>query len=345
MTPKEGHEAQNDAILNYLIARANDRYTLDAVYPPEVQETLKRETARIRNMLLFTLSVDYLGYPVTSMPAADLKHFLRMDEALRQLRTIGVVQRSGPEVRPTSKERHILAAFFRKYLHEPCKVLATPLDPVYRQISYISRYMDHQGAYKGSVYGLLQQYGLKRLGIKLLIDRDLLIPRVFSDDHATRRQLLSAIERIEKKFFVSLEGVEVAKTNSITSKMSKLLTLKHEPTELGAAYVQARAMAVVDGLRDKCPQHWKRVLGKCIQDITKRCKLSKADKRKGKAAVVHSDASPFPRRTESELNDSDWMQLLLYHVPDYYESPDSATLQAGFVTRWETEEVRQCGSK
>ncbi|SMR46261.1 unnamed protein product [Zymoseptoria tritici ST99CH_1A5] len=175
--------AEADALLNHLAERADEQYMLDEEYLIGAEVLLKRETEPIRNMLEFTLSMDYQCYSAASISTSDREHFIHMAEASRQLRTT-LGQPTGPrtaEVRPTPEERQVLAAYFWKYLHEPCKALSLPLDCVYNDIVHLGRYTHEHGGYKGSVFGILQQYGVMRLASKLYMDREFLIPRVFSD--------------------------------------------------------------------------------------------------------------------------------------------------------------------
>ena len=128
----------------------NQNYVLDEDYPPGIQAILNRETERIRNMLEFTLAVDYQGYSAPSISATDRDHFMHVRKALLQLRSTVVrhSERPDPEVRPDPAERQVLAAYFWKYLFEPCKALSILLDFVYVSIDYLGQFTDGSGATK-----------------------------------------------------------------------------------------------------------------------------------------------------------------------------------------------------
>jgi hypothetical protein len=146
-----------DTLLDRLTERVNEQHVLNEDYPPGVQAILDRETERIRNMLEFTLAVDYQGYSAASISAADREHFMHINKASSQLHSTVVLQsnRPGDEVRPNPEERQVLAAYFWKYLFEPCKTLSLPLGFVYDSIANLSQYTEASGRYKGSVFGLL----------------------------------------------------------------------------------------------------------------------------------------------------------------------------------------------
>jgi hypothetical protein len=66
-----------NALLDRLTERVNEDHVLVGEdYPTGVQTIPDRETERIRNMLEFTLAVDYQGYAAASMSAVDREHFM-----------------------------------------------------------------------------------------------------------------------------------------------------------------------------------------------------------------------------------------------------------------------------
>jgi hypothetical protein len=133
-------------------------------------------------MLEFTLAVDYQGCTTASMSVADHEHFMYINKAMRELRSTLVLRpedkTSCKQVIPNPEERQVLAAYFWKYLFEPCKALSLPLDFVYESIRALNLYTDSRGRYKGSVFGLLQQFGVESLAAKLYRDRHVLIPLI-----------------------------------------------------------------------------------------------------------------------------------------------------------------------
>jgi hypothetical protein len=74
----DSNEVERNALLDHLIQHSSDQSTLEADYPAGGQAILDRETERVRNMLRFTLSVDYEIHCASSISAADREHFLHM---------------------------------------------------------------------------------------------------------------------------------------------------------------------------------------------------------------------------------------------------------------------------
>ena len=193
-----------DALLDQLTERVNQKHVLKEDYPPGIQAILDRETERIRTMLEFTLAVDYQGYSAASISTTDCDHFMHVRKALLQLRSTVVRHpekpdpevRPAPEVRPDPAERQVLAAYFWKYLFEPCKALSIPIDFVYVCIGYLGQFTDGSGRYKGSVFGSLQLYGVEHLAAKLYWDRNVMIPLIFTD-YTSRNRMLQAVNNIE----------------------------------------------------------------------------------------------------------------------------------------------------
>jgi hypothetical protein len=84
-----------DTLLDRLTERVNEQHILNEDYPPGVQAILDRETERIRNMLEFTLAVDYQGYSAASISAADREHFMHINKASSQLHsTVGRIRKN-----------------------------------------------------------------------------------------------------------------------------------------------------------------------------------------------------------------------------------------------------------
>ncbi|SMR56444.1 unnamed protein product [Zymoseptoria tritici ST99CH_3D1] len=198
---------EGNALIDHLTKRANEHLALDADYPVGAQESLGRETERIRNMLEFTLSVDYKRNAGASISAADREHFVHLAEAFRLFRRDPRDDGKPRKADPDTEERRIIVAFFIKYLHEPCKALLLPLDSVYDCIIFLSRYTDRSGRYKGSVTGQFYDYGVEGLASKLYMDRTILIPRVFTDI-VVRNLMIDGVKAIEERFFDRISGIE-----------------------------------------------------------------------------------------------------------------------------------------
>ncbi|SMY18641.1 unnamed protein product [Zymoseptoria tritici ST99CH_1A5] len=315
-----------DALLDRLTERVNGDYVQD--YPPEVQAIVDRETKRIHNMLEFTLAVDYRGYSSASLSAADREHFVHISKALRQLRSTVVLQsdRPGQEVRPNPEERQVLAAYFWKYLFEPCKILSLPLDFVYSSIAALNRYTDGNGHYKGAVFGILQQYGVEHLAAKLYWDRNVIIPTIFKDRTACTR-MLNGVDKIQTLYFQSIEGIEGATLSSATSwHVKTMYSVKYEANERGVAYALSRNAAITRACKDLSTQYWRKAIGSCVASILARFKLVKEGKREPDypRATWRGEAttSPLPRRPMDAAIPAGWWRLISFHVPDYCEFRD-----------------------
>jgi hypothetical protein len=317
-----------DALLDQLTKRVNEQHVLGEEYPPEVQTILDRETERIRNMLEFTLAIDYQGYASASMSAADREHFMHIGKALRQLSST-VVRRSerpAEEVRPNPQERQVLAAYFWKYLFEPCKALSLPLDFVYGPINYLGRYADARGFYKGSVFGLAQQYGLENLAAKLYWDRHVLIPLIFTD-YTARNRMLHGVDEIQNLYFLSIDGVESSTVSDANARnFMPIHSVKYEVNERGMAYACTRKTTIARARKEMSTKHWMKAAGSCVDGVLARFKLVKDGKRKPDCRKPtwrgENTEPPHRRQYMDAAVPSGWLRLSSYHVPDYCEFRD-----------------------
>jgi hypothetical protein len=320
-----------DALLDQLTERANQKHVLDEDYPPGIQAILDRETERIRNMLEFTLAVDYQGYSAASISATDRDHFMHVRKALLQLRSTVVrhSERPDPEVRPDPAERQVLAAYFWKYLFEPCKALSIPLDFVYVGIGYLGQFTDGSGRYKGSVSGSLQLYGVAHLAAKLYWDRNVMIPLIFTD-YTSRNRMLHAVNTIEELYFHSIDGVEGSTAPDINTRTSRAFQdVKYEANERGIAYASTRKAAIARACKDLSTKYWTQVVEKCVDGVLARFKLVKDGKRKpdfpwvtwrGKG-VDKMVSTPFRRPMDLPIPKG-WWRVCSNHAPDYCEFRD-----------------------
>jgi hypothetical protein len=320
--------AEAGALLDHLTERVNEQDVRREDYPPGVQAIINRETERIRNMLEFTLAVDYQAYTTASLSANDREHFLHINKALRQLRSTVVLQsrRPGDEVRPNREERQVFAAYFWKYLFEPCRALSLPLDFVYNSIDALSKYLDSKGSYKGSVFGLLQQDGVERLAAKLYWDRHVMIPTVFTD-YTSRNRMLHGVNAIEELYFRSISGVEgstLSRTNGQGIKM--VYNVSYEANERGIAYAASSKAAIAHAGKELSTKHWTKAVGQCVDSVLARFKLVKDGKLKphypwatwrGEDTIL-----PIFRRPMDAVAPVGWWRLCSYHAPDYCEFRD-----------------------
>ncbi|KJY00357.1 hypothetical protein TI39_contig334g00008 [Zymoseptoria brevis] len=317
--------AARNTLLTQLARQANLHYgpNWPADSPPEVHAALSRETERIRNMMEFTLSVDYQGYTGARISPADRVHFHRMVEAVRKLKRTVSLDKSDPEVRPSPEERETLAAYFWKYLHEPCKALALPLDTVVHNMICLDQFTSHLGEYKGSVFGVLHQDGHDGLAEKLYMDREVLVPKVFSD-HRARQDMIEAVKAVERMYFDRIEGVEQLTYSNPQSYYRDFCWVKYEANERGLSYALSRKTAIARAYEFVSAHHWIKVVGECVKGIVARFTLVKLGKRaadptwaswRGENSVLPFGGWArdynFPRWS--------WMTRGGYHVPDYFE--------------------------
>jgi hypothetical protein len=320
-----------DTLLDRLTERVNEQHVLNEDYPPGVQAILDRETERIRNLLEFTLAVDYQGYSAASISAADREHFMHINKASSQLHSTVVLQsnRPGDEVRPNPEERQVLAAYFWKYLFEPCKTLSLPLEFVYDSIANLSQYTDASGRYKGSVFGLLQQHGLERLAGKLYRDRQILIPLIFTT-YTSRNRMLHAVDTIQELYFCSIDGVEGSTQPRASAHarngVKTVQSVKYEANERGTAYASTRKAAISRACKDLSTNYWTKAAGQCVESVLARFKLVKDGKRKPDYPHAtwrgEDTKSPLFKRPMDAITPAGWWRLCSYHVPDYCEFRD-----------------------
>jgi hypothetical protein len=316
-----------DALLDQLTERVNERHVLGEDYPAGVQVIVDRETERIRNMLEFTLAVDYQGYAAASMSAADREHFVHINKALNGLHSTSspTSKGLGRGGRPNPEERQVLAAYFWKYLFEPCKALSLPLDFVYDSIANLNQFTDATGSYKGSVFGLLQQFGVECLAGKLYRDRHVLIPLIFTDC-ASRNRMLHGLNTIQELYFHSIEGVEASTLPRIDSNPQTIQRVKYEANERGIAYASTRKAVISRACKDLSTKYWTKISGGCVEGVLARFKLVKDGKRKPDYPVTTWRGEEVPILQHREPMDTafpaGWWRLCTFHVPDYCEFRD-----------------------
>ncbi|KJX94083.1 hypothetical protein TI39_contig4219g00004 [Zymoseptoria brevis] len=319
-----------DALLGRLVERVNEDFVQD--YPPEAQGIVDQETKRIRNMLEFTLAVDYQGYSSTSLSAADREHFMHMNKATGQLRSTLVLQRARPsrEVRPNPAERQVLAAYFWKYLFEPCKALSLPVDFVYSSINALSRYIDGNGCYEGSTFGILQQYRVEQLAGKLYRDRHVVIPLIFTE-YTARNRMLNGVNAIEELYFISIDGVEGSTLPNTTSRnFQTAWSVKYEANERGVAYASTRKAAIARACKELSTKYWSKAVQSCVAGVLARFKRVKEGKREpdfSKATWRGEDTKlPLTRRPMDASAPGAWWRLCSFHIPDYCEFRDQVLM-------------------
>ncbi|KJX94082.1 hypothetical protein TI39_contig4219g00005 [Zymoseptoria brevis] len=258
--------AEEIALLDHLITRANDHFTQGSDYPAGARDVLDRETERVRNMLRFVLSVDYQRNGSTSISATDREHFVHLADALRLVKSFPKRTPRSPKTETCSPRAQTLAAYFTKYLHEPCKALQLPLDSVYTSIMFLGRYTDQGGRYKGALMGHFYDYGIDALATKFYMDRSILVPRLFTD-LATQTDMLDAIKRAEVQIFDNISGMESSTMIDADGKFVMMHSVTYEATELGRKMADTRKTVIARVCQDLTIQHWIKAAGKPLARI------------------------------------------------------------------------------
>jgi len=226
----------------------------------------------------------------------------------------------------------VLAAYFWKYLFEPCKALSLPLDYVYASIVALSRYTDGSGAYKGSVFGLLQQDGMEHLAGKLYRDRHVLIPLIITD-YTARNRMLHRVHAVEDLYFHSIDGVEGSTLPRMTARNFKTVyNIKFEANQRGIACAKTRKAAIARACKDLSTKYWTRAVSQCVDSILARFKLVKDGKRTPDypgASWRREDTdimSPFLERPMDAAIPYGWWRLCSFHITDYCEFRDQVLM-------------------
>lgn len=232
-----------------------------------ISEVQEREVARVKNFMIFVLSMDYQCNPDAALSAADRDHFTAMQNMLIDLQKVhGRVMPSGPE-------RHNLASYFWTYLHEPCKELHLPVECVLAAVGNFTKFLNVRGRYKGSCFGLLQMKGLPFLAQKLYVDRSIVVPRLI-DDPPERMQLDQAIDEVRAIYFHRIAGIEGSTmiTDENERKWQQVQNVSYEANQKGRAY-ESQRNDVLESTLDSAAlslNHIRARVGRCIGDLVRR---------------------------------------------------------------------------
>lgn len=154
------------------------------------------ETARMRNFLLFCLAVDYRVPCAVQISAPNRDHFLRISGNIFTMHCVW------PKHRLSAEDRTLLAPYFWKYLHSPCITLGIPVEAAVVAAHRFSKYLAQWGRYKGCIHGVLHNQGFKNLGRKLILDKNILIPRLLPNCHDSLRiKLEKSLTEISNSYF------------------------------------------------------------------------------------------------------------------------------------------------
>ena len=196
--------SDNRDVLGELHTAMDSERSLGNLASHELGQSGSRESSRLRNFILFTLSIDYHGAPYTKLSAVDRDHFLFLYHRLNDLYV------TYDQTQLTAAERETLAPYFWAHLHEPCFILRIPVDYAVATILRFCKYMDLAGRYKGSIFGTLHTQGLATLAAKLHLDKTLIIPTLLRSEESTRDKLLRQLDAVTQLYFVSVMGIEGA---------------------------------------------------------------------------------------------------------------------------------------
>lgn len=158
------------------------------------------EVARVRNFMIFMISIDYQCNTNAQLSATDREHFTTMHNQLRDL------QKAHSCVTPTPSHRQILGSYFWRHLHDPCKALHLPVECVLNAMSNLTKFTDYKGWYKGSCFAILQSSGVAGLAEKLYMDRSIVIPRLVYDQ-TLRKDYLRCLDQVREFYFLSIDGI------------------------------------------------------------------------------------------------------------------------------------------
>ncbi|CAK3777935.1 Hypothetical predicted protein [Lecanosticta acicola] len=286
-----------------------------------ITPAIEREATRVKNFMVFMLSVDYKCNSSSKLSAIDREHFTTMHSYLLDLdKAHGIIM-------PSPSERHELASYFWQYLHEPCKYLHLPVESVLDAMGNLTKYTTARGRYKGCCFGVIQAAGLERLAQKLYLDIQIVMPRTI-DDQQLRQKFVRAIDEVRAIYFQKITGIEAATMDLEWNnrKWCVLQNISYEMNDRGRTYESQRSGAIRDAARSAefsvC--HWKKKVGGCIGDILHRRQRVEA----GQLAADHfyptvinyEDGTKKPFGTSTKSWPRNWGYILSQFLPDYFEN-------------------------
>jgi hypothetical protein len=243
----------------------------------------------MRKFLLYCLSVDYRYTGYYELPASEHEKYIEVRTIMADIRDL----HNRTDI--TEHERCVLASYFWKHLHKPCKRLAIPVDCAVRAIARLAKYPNGMNRYTGCTHGVLHNAGTEVLANKLWQDRNILIPQLATRSHRSFDDFRAPILR------VTIDGV-----NNAISRDS-------------------------DGSWDQDSEHscsltargsWE-ILGSCVQDLSQRRGIFPAGKKAHDRRAIWSGPEPL---TSGHATDEGarshlrgWFWYSECRLPDFFE--------------------------
>lgn len=173
--------------------------TVNGGYKNEENDSV--ETKRLRNFLLYCLTLDYRAPIALTISESDSEHFREMSATIWDLQGVDTHALLHLE----KEDRKALAPYFWKYLHAPCTGLGIPVESAVQVVLRYSKFLTLTRQYKGCVHGLLHNREPYFLVRTLLLDRSVLIPHLVRPGEI-RSKLLDSLTEVAGCYFVSIKG-------------------------------------------------------------------------------------------------------------------------------------------
>jgi hypothetical protein len=150
----------------------------------------------MRKFLLYCLSVDYRYTGYYELPASEHEKYIEVRTIMADIRDL----HNRTDI--TEHERCVLASYFWKHLHKPCKRLAIPVDCAVRAIARLAKYPNGMNRYTGCTHGVLHNAGTEVLANKLWQDRNILIPQLAAFE-LEKQGLTAALTTFARQYYAS----------------------------------------------------------------------------------------------------------------------------------------------
>ncbi|TKA79334.1 hypothetical protein B0A55_03465 [Friedmanniomyces simplex] len=229
-------------------------------------ETAKREADRLRNFLLFALSVHYQRNRSAHLSSDDRKLYLGVRGALTDLRS------AQERLRPFECAK--FASYLWHHLHEPCKALTIPIECAARTVLDFFTFQTLSGGYQGAPDGLLRTYGAGVLAQKQGRDAQLLLPQIVPRK-ALLAEIMGGLDVVADTYFACIPRIDSATGPSCgnVAGWKVVQSVSYVLNEHGEACEAARfaRMATVRQSRVfSHEQHWALRAMKCTDRILDR---------------------------------------------------------------------------
>lgn len=314
--PYTPQQTEPEAFLDELIQveqhKSMERNACNRLSPSEI------ETNRLRNMLMFTLSIDYKCTSDTALSAGDRGHFTDLYYMLTDL------QRAHDNAPPTNTERKELAPYFWKYLHEPCRELGVPVDMVLRSIYGLIKFVNCHGGYKGSCFGLLHGDGLHHLATKLWFDQTIMIPAVF-ERGPQRDRMLTGVKEVRVLYFDSISGIDGSTAEADGCREHRCRRpldsqqIVYEANARGLSYEELRKQGTTASIMSLSLRHMSLQAKQCVKKILERHTQVTAGNRKADT-LTSWRGDGHPKSKSEGHRPCCWREWTTYHLPDFFES-------------------------